>query len=128
MAYVGKQSSLANRKKITFRELLPFQLFLFGDEFSLHRYCLEQISKYGQPNVMSTTYNPESIKRFVMQTEAVGFGPDISLKDDIYVKSGAIYPLEITDAEEISFGLLTNRKRKPDVAVDAFIKEIQQSR
>ena len=128
MAYVGKQSSLANRKKITFRELLPFQLFLFGDEFSLHRYCLEQISRYGQPNVMSTTYNPESIKRFVIQTEAVGFGPDISLKDDIYVKSGAIYPLEITDAEEISFGLLTNRKRKPDVAVDAFIKEIQQSR
>lgn len=124
MAYVGSGSILANRKTITFRELLPFQLFLYGDEFALHRYCLEQISQYGPPNIMSTTHNPESIKRFVMQTEAVGFGPDLSLADDIYVKSGAIFPLEITDASGIRFGILTNRKRKPDVAVDAFIKEI----
>lgn len=124
MAYVGANSSLANRKTVTFRELLPFQLFLYGDEFSLHRYCLEQISQYGQPNVMSTTHNPESIKRFVMQTEAVGFGPDLSLVNDIYVKSGVIFPLEITDASGIRFGILTNRKRKPDVAVDAFLKEI----
>ena len=127
MAYVGPKSSLANRKKISFRELLPFPLFLYGDEFSLHRYCLEQISQYGQPNVMSTTHNPESIKRFVMQTEAVGFGPDVSLENDIYVKSGAIFPLEIVDASDIQFGLLTSRKRKPDMAVDAFIKEILNS-
>lgn len=124
MAYVGANSSLVNRQKITFRELLPFQLFLYGEEFSLHKYCLEQISQYGQPNVMSTTHNPESIKRFVMQTEAVGFGPDVSLMSDIYVKAGAIFPIEITDAVPIEFGLVTNRKRKPDVAVDAFIKEI----
>ena len=124
MAYVGARCSLANRKKITFRELLPFQLFLYGDEFSLHRYCLEQISQYGRPNIISTTHNPESIKRFVMQSEAVGFGPDLSLLNDIYVKAGAIFPLEITDASEIHFGILTNRKRKPDVAVDAFIKKI----
>ena len=124
MAYVGAGSLLRKRKTITFRELLPFQLFLYGDEFSLHRYCLEQISQYGTPNVLSTTHNPESIKRFVMQTEAVGFGPDLSLADDIYVKSGAIFPLEITDASRIQFGILTSRKRKPDVAVDAFIKEL----
>lgn len=127
MAYVGPKSSLANRKKITFRELLPFPLFLYGAEFSLHRYCLEQISQYGQPNVMSTTHNPESIKRFVVQTEAVGFGPDVSLENDIYVKSGAIFPLEIVDAADIQFGLLTSRKRKPDVAVDALINAILNS-
>lgn len=124
MAYVGGKCSLANRKKVTFRELLPHPLFLYGDEFSLHRYCLEQISKYGTPNVMSTTHNPESVKRFVMESEAVGFGPDISLLNDIYVRTGAIYPLEITDAMEIHFGILTNKRRKPDMAVDAFIKEI----
>lgn len=124
MAYVGADSVLANRKKITFKELLPFQLFLYGDEFALHRYCLEQISQYGTPSVISTTHNPESIKHFVMQTEAVGFGPDISLNNDIYVKTGLIYPLEITDASEIHFGILTSRKRKPDLAVDALIKAI----
>lgn len=124
MAYVGAQSMLASRKKITFKELLPFQLFLYGNDFALHRYCLEQISQYGTPNILSTTHNPESIKHFVMQTEAVGFGPDISLLNDIYVKTGAIFPLEITDASEIHFGILTNRKRKPDIAVDALIKEI----
>ncbi len=124
MAYVGPKSILANRARITFRELLPFQLFLYGDEFALHRYCLEQISQYGKPNIMSTTHNPESIKRFVMQTEAVGFGPDISVLNDIYTKTGAIFPLEITDASEVRFGILTRKNRKPDVAVDAFIKEI----
>lgn len=124
MVYVGAKSPLVNRQKITFRELLPFQLFLYGEDFSLHQYCLEQIRQYGQPNVVSTTQNPESIKRFVSQTEAIGFGPDISLKGDIYVKSGMIFPIEIMDASQIEFGIVTNKKRKPDVAVDAFIKEI----
>jgi LysR family transcriptional regulator, transcription activator of glutamate synthase operon len=124
MAYVGKASPLAERKRISFRDLLPFQLFLYGDEFSLHQYCLERIGQYGEPNIMSTTHNPESIKRFVMRTQAVGFGPDISLLDDIYVKDGEIIPLEITDAEEIQFGLLTKKERKPDLAADSLIREI----
>ena len=124
VAYVGKRSVLADKSKITFRELLPYQLMLFGDEFSLHTYCLQQISQYGTPNVLSTTRNPESIKRFVMYLDAVGFGPDVSLVDDPYVKGGSIIPIEISDASPINFSVLTNKKRKQGIAVEAFIKEI----
>jgi LysR family transcriptional activator of glutamate synthase operon len=123
-AYVGKLSSLSSRTKITFRELLPYPLFLFGDEFSLHAYCLEQISRYGKPNIVSTMRNPESIKRFVMQIDAVGFGPDISLAGDARVKNHELFPLEITDASAVHFGLVTNRKREINVAAEALIKEI----
>ena len=104
MAYVGKKSPLVNRKVILFRELLPYDLFLFGQEFSLHRYCLDKIGEYGVPRVMSTTQNPEMIKRFVMQTDTIGFGPDISLKEDIYVKQHLLFPIEISDALPIKFG------------------------
>ncbi|MBQ6360401.1 MAG: LysR family transcriptional regulator [Lachnospiraceae bacterium] len=124
MAYVGNRSALVGRDTITFRELLPFRLFLFGDEFYLHRYLLNQISQYGEPQVMSTTHNPESIKQFVMRTDAVGFGPELSLKNDPFVREGSLHPIEITDAENVRFGLLTKKRRKPDVAADAFIRTI----
>ena len=124
MAYVSKDSSLSNRKQVSFRDLLPHQLMLYGEDFALHKYCHDQISQYGTPNIISTTHNPESIKRFVMKTDAVGFGPDISLRDDIYVTTGSIVPIEISDASSIEFGLLINKTRKPNVAVDALIKMI----
>lgn len=124
VAYVGEKSTLKRRNKISFRELLPFPLMLYGDEFSLHAYILRQISQYGTPNVLSTTHNPESIKRFVMQLDAVGFGPDISLLEDPYVKNRELFLLEIIDASPITFSLVSNRKRAHSVAVESLIREI----
>lgn len=128
MAYVGKKSPLANRRTILFRELLPYELFLFGKEFSLHRYCLDKIGEYGTPRVMSTTQNPEMIKRFVMQTDTVGFGPDISLKEDIYVRQHLLFPIEISDAVPIKFGTLLIKTKKQKFYVTKFDQELQRQK
>lgn len=127
VAYVGKKSMLKNRKKVSFRDLIPFQLFLFSNRFNLHKYCLEELSKYGVPDVISTTHNPEMIKRFVMETDSVGFGPDLSLKDDPYVQQGRLHVIEITDAAPIEFGMLRLKDKKFDRTLKSFSEMIIQS-
>lgn len=128
MAYVGSRSTLKERQQVSFRELLPYDLLLYGQQFSLHKYCLEQISKYGEPRILSTTQNPETIKQFVIQSEAVGFGPDIGLKNDIYVENRMLFPLWITDALPIVFGMVKLREKKPNFLLNAFIQEIMKQK
>lgn len=123
-AFGGKNSLMAYHDTVTFKTLLPFPLLIYGNDFVLHTYCLEQISRYGKPNVISMTNNPETIKKYVAQTDAIAFGPYISLKNDIYVKEKQIYPSIISDAQEIHFCIITNKKRNLSVAVDFLIEEI----
>ena len=120
----GKNSPMAYRDTIAFKNLLPFPLLIYGEDFVLHAYCLEQIRRYGKPNVISMTNNPETIKKYVAQTDAIAFGPYISLKNDIYVKEKQIYPAIISDAQKIHFCLLINQKRNLSIAVDFLIEEL----
>lgn len=124
VAYVGDKSMLKDRKKVSFRDLVPFQLFLFSNQFNLHKYCLEELSKYGVPDVISTTHNPEMIKRFVMETDSVGFGPDLSLRDDLYVRQGMLHVIEITDAVPIEFGMVMLKDKKFDRTLKSFSETI----
>ncbi len=124
MAYVGKNSPLADKKTTTYQELIQYPLLLFGDAFSISDYIVQRLKEYGTPNILTSSQNPESIKNFVMETDAVGFGPDISLVNNIHVQNGAIIPLHIDDGELTQFGILTNPNRVTSVACEALIKEI----
>lgn len=125
MAYVGPKSELAQKKAVTFREILPYPVILFGEEFSLSEYVVKRLKECGSPNILTFSRNPESIKSFVMETDAVGFGPDVSLANDIYVWNGNLIPIHITDNNETTqFGILTNSNRSISVACEALIKEI----
>lgn len=124
MAYVGPKSELAQRKLLTFRDIVPYPVILFGDEFSLSDYIVKRLKEYGHPTILTSSKNPESIKSFVMETDAIGFGPDISLANDIHVLNGNIIPIPIDDPETTQFGILTNSNRSISVACEALIKEI----
>ena len=124
MAFVGKKSPLSQQKIISYKELVHYPIILFGDSFSLSDYILKALSQYGTPTVLTSTHNPESMKNIVMETDVVGFSPDISLANNIYVHSGDIIPLHIDDAEITEFGIITNPNRPASVASEALIKEI----
>ena len=124
MAYVGAKSPLARKKITTYQELVQYPIVLFGEAFSLSDYILQQLRQYGTPNIMTSSRNPESIKNFVMETNAVGFGPDVSLANNIYVHNGDIVPLHIDDKEVTQFGVITNPGRATSTACEALIKEI----
>lgn len=124
MAYVGPKSELADRKLLTFQDILPYPVILFGDEFSLSDYIVRRLREYGTPKILTSSKNPESIKSFVMETDAVGFGPDISLASDLHVWNGDIIPIHLDDPEITQFGILTNANRSISVACEALMKEI----
>lgn len=124
MAYVGQKSPLAIKKITTYQELVQYPIVLFGEAFSLSDYITRRLKEYGTPNILTSSQNPESIKNFVMETDAVGFGPDVSLVNNIHVHNGNIIPLHIDDTEVTQFGILTNPNRVTSVACEALIKEI----
>ena len=124
MAYVGTKSPLARKKITSYQELVQYPVILFGEAYSLSDYILQRLGEYGTPNILTSSRNPESIRNFVIETDAVGFGPDVSLANNIYVHNGDIVPLHIDDKEVTQFGIITNPGRATSVACEALIKEI----
>lgn len=124
LAYVGPSSPLAEKKSTSYEEIFQYPLMLFGDSYSLTEYILGRLKEYGTPNVLSFSRSPESIKKFIALTDAIGFGPDISLVNDLYVENGSIIPLEIDDDHTIQFGIITNNGRTISTACETLIKEI----
>lgn len=124
MTYVGSASPLANKKCITYEEIFQYPLMLYGEAYSLTEYIIGRLKEYGTPNILSFSRSPESIKKFITQTDAIGFGPDISLVNDPYVENGSVFPIKIDDDHTIQFGLITNNGRPISSACETLIKEI----
>lgn len=124
LAYVGPFSPLAEKKYITYKEISQYPLILYGDTYTLSEYIIGRLKEYGNPNILSFSHSPESIKKFIIQTEAIGFGYDISLVNDPYVENGSIIPITIDDEHSIQFGIITNNGRSIGTACETLIKEI----
>ena len=124
-ALVSQDSPLAGRKSITYQELLDWQLVLYTSEYAIHHTIVSELEKYGTPNILATVRNPQTIKRFVLQTNSVGFGPSISWDNDDDVHSGRIVPLLVEDSAPSQFGILYRKNSGPSVAGQKLMKEVQ---
>ena len=124
-ALVSQDSPLAGRKSITYQELLDWQLVLYTSEYVIHHTIVSELEKYGTPNILATVRNPQTIKRFVLQTNSVGFGPSISWDNDDDVRSGRIVPLLVEDSAPSQFGILYRKNSGPSVAGQKLMKEVQ---
>lgn len=124
MACVGASSPLANRKEVGFDELIHYPIMLYSDSYLSAEYVIERLQEHGEPNVISTSSNSDSVMQFVMECDAVGFAPDISLINDIYVRDKLIVPIPLSDPQPTHFGILTNKTRYLSPLAKALSKEI----
>lgn len=124
MCYVSKQSPLATNPKVSFADLVKYPVVLFGEGYSLQNYLYGKLSEWGSPNILSSINNPEAIKKIVMQTDAIGFGPDISLINDSNVQSGDLILLNIESMPDTQFGILSNKKRSTNAVCESLIEII----
>ena len=124
-ALVSKDSPLANRSSISYQELLDWQLVLYNSEYAIHHTIVAELEKYGTPNILATVRNPQTIKRFVLQTNSIGFGPSVSWDNDDDVHSGRIVPLLVENDPPTQFGILCRRNTGLSVAGQKLMKEIQ---
>ncbi len=124
MGYAAKNSPLTHKKQVTFADLIEYPIVLLCDEFFTSTYIIENLSKFGTPNIMSISSNPDSLKKIVMETDAIGFAPDISLINDLSICNGELIPFYISNMPESVFGMTWDHNRSQNKACKALTKEI----
>ncbi|MGG3467399.1 LysR family transcriptional regulator [Neobacillus pocheonensis] len=102
--YVSKSSPFALNKSITPQQLMTQNVILYNGDY-VKRFANDLISKFGPMNILFTTDNTEVIKKAILEGLGISFGPDFSIKNDPYVLSGEIVPIEIINYEQIKIGV-----------------------
>jgi LysR family transcriptional regulator, transcription activator of glutamate synthase operon len=115
--YVGKTSPLSSQKSITPEQLMTQNIILYNGDF-VKRFANHLMSKYGPMNILFTSDNSEVIKKAVMKGLGISFGPDFSVKNDPYVLSGEIVPIDIVKDEQVKLGLGWVRSEKNHYSIN----------
>jgi len=121
LVYAGKDSQLSTRESISLKEALEYPVVAYNDEYTKNNGGITSILKHhGEPNVVFRFCNFELIKRVVSQGSAISFFPKFMSTNDIYLQSGEIIPIPISD---VSLGITVGLIRSNRYAVSQIEKE-----
>ena len=128
LLYVGKNSPYWDKESIAYEEFLQQPYIAYRDEFKKHNGGLSSIiSASHQPNIIFRTDDLDSIKSMITQNNYVAFFPKYMSQYDIYVQSGNIRRIPISDRKmEFEVGYVESQKykvKKIDKIVLSVIKE-----
>lgn len=102
--FVGRSSPLASLKSITPEQLMSQNVILYNGDY-VRRFADHLISTFGPMNILFTSDNTEVIKNAISEGFGISFGPDFALKNDPFVLSGEIVPIEIKGYEQVTICL-----------------------
>ncbi|WP_067726512.1 LysR family transcriptional regulator [Oceanobacillus damuensis] len=97
IAYVGSDFPLVHQKSITLEEAIQFPLVIFNKNYSSNYIIRNLIERFGEPNILFSSGNSETMKKIIAESNAIGFYAEISCKTDPYVLSRKIFPIPIKD-------------------------------
>ncbi len=128
LLYVGKNSPYWDKKSITYQEFLQQPYIAYRDEFKKYNGGLSSIIESSkQPNIIFRTDDLDSIKSMITQNNYVAFFPKYMSQNDIYVQSGNIRRIQVSDRKlQFEVGYVESMKyriKKIDKMVLAVIKE-----
>ncbi len=131
LLYVGKESPYWEKESITYEEFLQQPYIAYRDEFKKHNGGLSSIFETSQrPNIIFRTDDLDSIKSMITQNNYVAFFPKSMSKYDVYVQSGHIKRITISDKNlEFEVGYVESQKykvKKVDKIVLSVIKDSVQ--
>ena len=96
--YVGPKSPYWEKSSITYQELLKEPYIAYRDEFKQYNGGLTNMIGSGDiPNIIFRTDNLDSIKNMIAQNNYVAFFPKQMSANDIYLQSGHIRRLSVSD-------------------------------
>ncbi|WP_248923863.1 LysR family transcriptional regulator [Paenibacillus hamazuiensis] len=126
MACVSKYFALSSKKNISLEEIIKHPIVIFNQEYRMNSYILTRLKQYGEPNILFTASNPESLKKVIAEGLAIGFYADFALKTDPYVNNGDIIPLPIAEQQmNTLFGVLRKKNKHLTPASEEFISELR---
>lgn len=111
VACVCKNSPLADKRAVSYQELINYPIVLLNREYRQHQIILDNLMKFGKPNILLTARNFTSIRKLVADGLAIGFNLDITLKTDLNVLIGDIIPITMIDAPRTVIGILHTKKK-----------------
>lgn len=128
MLYVGKNSPYWEAESITYQEFMKQPYIAYRDEFKKYNGGLSSmIGVSDLPNIIFRIDDLDSIKSMISQNNYVAFFPKLMSAYDVYIKSGAIRRLPISDRKlEFEVGYVESLKykvKKVDKIVLDVIKE-----
>ncbi|MCI1859787.1 MAG: LysR family transcriptional regulator [Sporolactobacillus sp.] len=96
--YVGRHSPYWNRTNIDYAEMLKAPYIAYRDEFKRYNGGLTNMVGTSElPNIIFRTDNLDSIKNMIARNDYVAFFPRFMSENDLYVKSGWIRRVSISD-------------------------------
>ncbi|MCO7124405.1 LysR family transcriptional regulator [Sporolactobacillus shoreicorticis] len=112
--YVGRKSPFWNRSRITYAELVQEPYIAYQDEFRRYNGGLtNMIGANKLPNIIFRTDNLDSIKNMIMHDNYVAFFPSFMSENDLYVKSGWIRRITVSDKKlDFEVGYVESAKYK----------------
>jgi DNA-binding transcriptional LysR family regulator len=128
LLYVGKNSPYWDAKSITYKEFMQQPYIAYRDEFKKYNGGLTNMLGADKfPNIIFRTDDLDSIKSMITQNNYVAFFPRHMSEYDIYVQSGWIRRIPISDRKlEFEVGYVESLKyrvKKIDKIVLEMIKE-----
>ncbi len=125
MLYVGKNSPYWDRDSITYGELVKEPYVAYRDEFRKYNGGLtNMIGTDKLPNVIFRTDSLDSIKSMIIHNHYVAFFPRYMSGNDVYIQSGLIRRLPISDKNlEFEVGYVESMKYKPN-KIDKIVLDV----
>ncbi|WP_153731792.1 LysR family transcriptional regulator [Sporosarcina obsidiansis] len=127
IAYVGKNSPLADKKEISLSEVIDYPLVLFNERYSTSNHLRHLLQKYGTPNILFSSSNSDAMRNVIAESTAIGFYSDISLKTDPFIMNKDIIPLRIRSTTDVYsiYGIITRKQSFRSLLIQKFIDELK---
>jgi DNA-binding transcriptional LysR family regulator len=124
---VGKHSPFANSRSITPYELIDQPFVIYDDNRDLCKSFINEFkTNYVPISILFTTNNYEIIYKSVANGLAFSFISEIALKNNHYVKSGDIIPLEITSfPSSYKIGIVRSKSNHFTKTAKTFMKYLK---
>lgn len=123
MLYVGPQSPYWEAESITIEEAMAQPYIAYRDEFIKNNGGVSDVFKGMTPNIALRTDDLESIKKLISRDNYVAFFHRYMNSDDIYLTSGAIRAIPISNYDtRMQVGYIESTKYKLSNADRAFLE------
>lgn len=119
---VGKKSPLSVKSAIDASEIVKYPIVGLNSDYLMPEYITKIFGKYGKIDMLLTTGNTEIAKKMVVQYNAIGFFSKRSLKEDPYVRSGEIFPLQINNINLEVFYVCIRKNPHLPTAAQEFVR------
>ena len=126
--YVGPHSPYWDAQSITIEEALRQPYIAYREEFVKNNGGISDIFQGLSPNIALRTDEMESIKKMISLGNYVAFFHRLMTQDDIYIRSGLIRPLSISNYDtHTQVGCIESTKYKPTSIDRMFVETLKSA-